>query len=197
MLVRLWLAPWHLETVSWRRIQLSRVQWSSFPEMNASDVRWVSSDQGIWRYSCIDHSVGSGFRSDSELSLLTWDVHYLMSTNQAYTTQCLMAMCALYGRYIFCQLIKHWMSLSIMQQSFYILNEITDWELILVVVKVHYILYDSRSDWSDKLQNGVQGTSSGPVLMWILCRYSIIKWGNAAILFLFPTYISFGFIQHW
>ena len=112
-----------------------------------------------------------------------------------YTTQCLMAVCALYGRYIFCQLIKHWMSLLIMQQSFYILNEITDWELILVV---HYILYDSRSDWSDKLQNGGQGTSSGPVLMWILCRYIIIiKWGNAAILFLFSTYISFGFIQHW
>ena len=215
MLVRLWLAPSHLETVSWRRIQLSRVQRSSSPQINASDVRWVSSragnepsrclklcvasssDQWLWRYSCIDHSVGSGIRSDSELSLLTWDVHYLMSTNQAYTTQCLMAMCALYGRYIFCQLIKHWMSLSIMQQSFYILNEITDWELILVVVKVHYILYDCRSDWSDKLQNGVQGTSSGPVLMWILCRYIIIKWGNAAILFLFPTYISFGFIQHW
>ena len=143
-------------------------------------------------------SVGSGFRSDSQLSLLTWDVHYWMSTNQAYiyTTQCLMAMCALYGRYMFCQLIKHWKSLSIMQQSFYIMNEITDWELILVVVKVHYILYDCRSDWSDKLQNGVQGTSSGPVLMWILCRYIIIiKWGNAAILFLFSITISF--IQHW
>ena len=99
MLVRLWLAPWHLETVSWRRIQLSRVQRSSSPQINASDVRWVSSDQGLWRYSCIDHSVGSGFRS--ELSLLTWDVHYLMSTNQAYIQHNVWWLCVLYTAVIF------------------------------------------------------------------------------------------------